>query len=306
VLIEKVIMMKSAILADSFKSYLLDMSSKKTQLNLLQSLTENGYVLESLMASAYFEKGEKNMRTDLENCIWAGRNAWIGSELPPHAQAGDIWMDMVEMMPMILIPFPESELVDWSEELLAKMGTNYAWFALRPVSNWQFKAFLALSVKATCETQVLPPFPVVNQQRIIDDTMLDSDVVNVLRSEAWIYALWFNKYLGGEWEYAYRYLTAEEINSCWGKTRKEWMDYYIDETTSAICTPETVLFDIDEGLESEDPEMVALAKSMICNEWKFFADVTFRTAIPVHVGLVNRWESPIEVGNIQFPSCFRR
>jgi hypothetical protein len=294
----------------TYKSYLLNRTSTEIQESLVKSLLQHGYRLEAHLASIYFNDRQDTTEIQLDGCIWSGRKAWIGSMLPVNANPGDIWMDTIEMISMIFIPVPREEVAEWSEQLLQRRGgdTNYAWISLRPVAKWQFQTFLQLAVRETYEPQVPPPFPVMDLDRIIDGNNMYSDAVNIIREEASIYALWFNKMTNSPvgWEYAYRFLNKEEFNFLWGVTKKEWINYFVDETTSSICTPETFIFDISEYLESEDPEKIKLAKSLTCNEWNFFHDVTFRTVVSSQIGLIEKAESSVNIGDIKFSSFYSR
>jgi hypothetical protein len=297
------------LLAKIYKSYLFEKMSCKIQEDMIRLLAQSGYDLESWLISLYFN-GVNEINISLDNCVWSNRKAWIGSHLPTNANPGDIWMDTVEMTPMILIPTPPEEVAEWSEELLNRLhnNTNLGWVSLRPVAGWQFSAFLELVTIESYDSQLLPPFPVMDTTRIIGDREICSNVVNITKREASIYALWFNKYTASpaSWEYAYYFLGQDEFHSLWGSTRREWINDFIDETTSVICTPETVLFNVSDGLESEDTSLINLAKTLICDEWKFFDNVTFRTSVSSQIGLVNRWRSPLEIGNIQIPYCYSR
>lgn len=297
------------LLAKTYKSYLFSRTSAKIQQEIIKLLAQSGYVLESWLISLYFN-GVNEVNISVDNCIWSKRKAWIGHHLPINASPGDIWMDIVEMTPMILIPIPLEEVAEWSKELLERLhnDTNFGWVSLRPVANWQFSAFLELAVIESYDSQVPPPFPVMDTTRIIGNSEVCSDVVNIIKREASIYALWFNKFTADpvSWEYAYDFLTQDEFYSLWGNTKREWINDFIDETTSVICTPETALFNVSDGLESEDKSSLDLAKTLICDEWRFFNSVTFRTSVSSQVGLLKQWELSLEIGDVQFPYCYNR
>lgn len=297
-------------LVKSYKYFLFNKTSSKTQENMIELLHQSGYRLESWLLSCYFNHGKDEVKIELDDCIWSKRKAWISSHLPTDASPGDVWMDIIEMTPMILIPTPPAEVAEWSKELLNRLhnDTNYGWVSLRPVANWQFMAFLELVVIENYDSQVPPPFQVMDTTRIIGKKESCSEVVNTIKSESDAYSLWFNKLISDPilWEYTYNFLTQREFDFLWGITKKEWVIDFIDEATSVMRTPETILFDVADGLESEEPYSSNLARSLTCDEWTFFKNVTFRTSVSSQIGLISKWQSSLEIGNIQIPCCYSR
>jgi hypothetical protein len=145
---------------------------------------------------------------------WAGQRTHVGPTLPTEANAGDIWMDTVELMPMVLIPFEDTD-----EPIL--------WLAMRPVARWQFAAYSG---------------------QPLDGPELEP-VTRVSHEQASLYAQRFGKLTATrvDWQLAKAYLPATAFATLWGPVR-EWASYDVNDEPGVV-EPETVdLEDVPDEL----------------------------------------------------------
>jgi hypothetical protein len=148
---------------------------------------------------------------------WTKHRTHVGPRLPDHARPGDIWMDTVEVMPMVLIPFEDTD-----EPIL--------WLAMRPVARWQFAAAGFGSARALDGPELAP-------------------VTRVSYEEATRYAQWFGKLTADriDWQLAKAALPRANVDALWGSVR-EWGSYEYEEVYSVV-EPSTVdLEDVPDEL----------------------------------------------------------
>ena len=101
-----------------YRRFLRDRGGKD---ELVAALAASGHALEAALLG---EWSGGRLRTQARSGPYAGRRAWVGTTLPPEAREGDLWLDVVELMPMLLVP--------WSG-----LPRPLGWIALRPVERWQ-------------------------------------------------------------------------------------------------------------------------------------------------------------------------
>jgi hypothetical protein len=121
-----------------------------------------------------------------------GRRAWVGPTLPKQPEPGDLWLDVVEAMPMVHTPAP-------------------GWLALRPVARWQFAGFLE---------NARTKGPALDRQRLLNGPETDP-ITRVLREEASLYAQWFGKLVAEriDWQLASDFIDPAAL---WGPVPREW------------------------------------------------------------------------------------
>jgi hypothetical protein len=182
-----------------------------------------------------------------------GQRTWIGPTTPPDAQPHDLWLDVVEMMPMLLVPREDPPYLA-------------GWIATRPVERWQFAAFLNV---ASIHADYAGPTTLFDRARILDGPEA-SPVTRVLRDEADLYAHWFGKTLATStlWE-----LVAEAprvgdlgLGTEWGEEA--------DEGAYRLVSPDNVHLD---PLDGDDVPVLSA--------WEAPAGVTFRTRVHPQLGL---------------------
>jgi hypothetical protein len=187
-----------------------------------------------------------------------GTRAWIGPALPSAAEPYDLWLDAVELMPMVLVPRPD----------VARM---VGWVATRPVERWQFGAFLAVARIRARRSDLF------DRARILDGPET-TPVTRVIRDEAELYARWFGKLLPSRptWELVSEARPEDDLATRWSLTA-EWDDEAY-EGANGVVTPGNLYLDPlgeDGGVPvfsaGEAPE-----------------NITFRTLVHAQFGLIDR------------------
>jgi hypothetical protein len=201
---------------------------------------------------------------ELEASLLTGeRPGWVGPTLPTDAQPGDLWLDAVELMPMVFFA-----RVD---------GEGLGWLALRPVERWQFAGFLDLTWAGSFRRRIgeLKPF---DRGRLLAGDE-NAPVTDVLFDEAELYAMWFGKSIPHRvtWQLAAEVLDTDPM---WGPVR-EWADAPYD---GAFRVVDADLIDFDAD-EDDPPEVVVDGGAAP-------PGVGFRTFVDVHFGLyAETWPS---------------
>jgi hypothetical protein len=210
----------------------------------------------------------KATEIDLEDFVWSGRRAWVGPVLPAQPEAGDVWLDVCELVPMLLLPRePPEDPSEYAPGALERLTPFVAWLSLRPVARWQLAAFMSLAGRA------------LDPERLLAGDEA-APVTSIRPAETARYAGWFWKGLGGrrDWEAARDALTREELAALWGPLRREW-DGVGSDGIHSVVTPETVDVDPDEAYDEGDPD------GIIHDESEAPDDVGFRTHINTQIGL---------------------
>ena len=275
----------------AYIQYLQHVTDASVQEPICAQLEHNGYRIEASLLRRYFEHGPGKVQLQLDDSPWNGRQAWVGSTLPPEAGAGDIWLDIYEMMPMILLPRDPADLEGITPEMLSKITPFQSWIALRPVANWQFQAFLELAPRTSHPVQVPPPFPLLDTSRMLNAPD-NAPVTNLTQGEAFLYALWFSKALPflEDWRVAASLLSESEMALLWHDLTQEWVQDRIDldEGVRVVAQPDTFEDDPNEAYEEFlDSGSPIPEHSVFRGEWKFYPNVGFRTAIPTQFGLIS-------------------
>jgi hypothetical protein len=193
---------------------------------------------------------------------WEGRRAWVGTTVPPLARGGDLWLDVTEMMPMLVVR-------------RAEVDENVFWMAMRPVERWQLAGFLNVAKPAVRLRY--------GGRWVFDrDRLLGGDerapVTNIMREEAWVYAGWFGKGLFDRvgWQLAAEVEPPEQIAALWGPVR-EW-DGEVYEGAYSDVAPATV---DDVPIEDDD-------YPWIYGEGAASEQLGFRTEVHLQLGLYTR------------------
>ena len=189
---------------------------------------------------------------------WTGHRTHVGPTLPADAKPGDIWMDTVELVPMVLVPFEDTD-----EPIL--------WLAMRPVARWQFAAFLKASRRSWGRRMhKIDPF----DHRRLDGPELEP-VTRVTHEEASIYAHWFGKLTASrvDWQLTKAFLPEAQFAALWGPVR-EWAAYDYDDEPGVI-EPENV--DLEDVLDN--------APELLFGTLDPLEDVSFRTHVHLQIGI---------------------
>lgn len=186
-------------LTEAYQHYLQSQLSPEAVSQLIDALETAGLRLVAEGLRQYFHDG--NQSFSWTDSTWGNRKCYVGKDTP-KAQYGDLWLDIVELTPMIYIP--------------ARSGVapeSKGWIAIHPVQIWQFHTFLNL-VKWRGD----PNMESIKPQRLMDKTRFDTVdelncVTNVYHEEASAYSMWYYKMLAGYFTLsnALDFLTTEQI-----------------------------------------------------------------------------------------------
>ena len=163
---------------------------------------------------------------------------WVGLALPTAAEPGDVWLDTVELMPMVLYA--------------RDSGEPFGWLALRPVERWQFGAFLNVAPWSGSTRRIGDVKPMDARRLLAGDE--HAPITHVLRDEASVYAMWFGKSIPHrvDWQLAAEALGPGELDRMWGPVR-EWADAEYDGAYRVVDA-ELIDFDPDD----DDPTSLVL------------------------------------------------
>ena len=256
---------------------------------LCDALAANGLDLEAHLLGRYIEGGMGTTRIDLSDSPWRDLRAHLGPVLPADAEAGDVWFDPYEVVPMILLPRPPLDPEeDVAPELLERLTPFVSWMALRPVAVWQYRTFLRMAPIAKRKTQIDSPFPLLDAERILQggDT---APATRLTCSEATFYANWLGKSSAGlqDWEAAAAFLPGDAMHALWGPLRREWAGYSgFDESLCLVATPEN--FRLDPQDEADSDEVPPRELRMLYGEWAKPKGVGFRTEVSTQIGLLTK------------------
>jgi hypothetical protein len=227
-------------LADTFIAYLRGRAGRD---DMADALAASGHALEASLLS-----GE--------------RTAWVGPMLPSAAVPGDVWLDTVELMPMVHFARVDGEPVGW--------------IAMRPVERWQFAAFRELGW--TWSFKRLGGLKPMDADRLLAGDE-NGAVTRILRDEAALYAMWFGKSIPArvQWQLAAEVMDTDPL---WGPVR-EWADMP-DDGAAFVADAELIDFDPDDDYPPE----------VLIDGAEAPADVGFRTYVRSDSGLYTEtWPS---------------
>lgn len=103
------------------------------------------------------------------------------------AKPGDLWLDSVELMPMLRVELPAQG---------AARPPRPGWIATRPVARWQFRAFVAAAPLVEREVQVRPAIASMDAARIADGDE-GAPINHITFGEATLYSWYFGKTIAG-------------------------------------------------------------------------------------------------------------
>jgi hypothetical protein len=160
-------------LSEAFKKHLLRGDVK----NLLVGLNQAGLHREAKSVDIFFRNPAiKEVQLPAE--IWNGEGNCVASSIPPtNANEGDIWFDIIELTPHILI----NNAHDYS---IATKG----WYALRPVLKWQFEAFGDI-----VDIQTYYKHAKLFDKKRLSEISPYGFISNIFQVEGKAYASWFGK-----------------------------------------------------------------------------------------------------------------
>ncbi|MDA0169711.1 hypothetical protein OJ998_11505 [Solirubrobacter taibaiensis] len=238
------------------EAYATFLRHRDGQSDLVAALQRAGHGLEAELLMDWTGSGVRPTETS------DGRRAWVGPVLPATSRPGDLWLDVVELMPMLRVPDP------------------LGWIALRPVERWQFAGFLT-TAKLRGAGHKVGGMRTMKAERLTDGPET-SPVTRVLRDEASLYAQWFGKFLADRTDWQ---LVAESIDpaTLWGGVPAEWGGEEWEGAYS-VTTLETL------ALEDDLPD------ELIFRAHEAPDDVGFRTFVRDDIGLFTETEPAEAIG----------
>jgi hypothetical protein len=246
---------------------------------MAEALAAHGLDLEAQLLAAY--DGGRPHETVVD-----GRRAWVGRKLPKDPQAGDLFLDALELSPMILLP-REFEYTNPADLEVARrqLGPFVAWLGLRPVERWQYGGFLDVAKFKPRKVQLKPPKPTLDRERILGGPEREP-VTRLMPMEANLYPNWFGtgKATQPYWLAAQRALSEDEFDALWGPVREygEEVDEGVTSVVDSLHLDVNRLWDdYDEDEELPDEE------TWFFGDYATPADVGFRTAISTQLDLGN-------------------
>lgn len=219
----------------------------------------------------------------VEGGAWQGHRAWIGPSLPPAQEAGQLWFDTAELTAMVLLP-REPPREDWHPDAIRRWTPFEGWLSLRPVSVWQYRAYLELS--GVTRRRIEPiDFTTNDPARILNDDDETLPVTRLTCAEAKGFANWMGKQLPGQetWQAARRML-PNAIDVLWNSLRKEWIGYPEQEEDEALAIS-VLTMDGEVSEEHDLDEPPPAAQRMIYRYYDWSKYFGFRTAIYAEIGL---------------------
>jgi hypothetical protein len=198
-----------------FTEYLKAGADKANAPGLAAALGANGYPMEAdLLNRDGWTDGIAGAG------VWSNRKVFVGRRPPLDATIGELWLDVVEVTPMVLVEEPARGTA---------LPPRKMWMSIRPVARWQFRAFAVTAPLVGRKVQVAP------RLKPMDPTRLDGDdavpMTDVTFGEGCLYAWWLGKWLAdvNQWEATERSLGAGEIAAMWDSGVHEWGGYGGDE-----------------------------------------------------------------------------
>jgi hypothetical protein len=190
------------------------------------ALLDHGYWLEAYLLDWYLQHSSGKCPLALEHTPWYQCQVWVGEMLPDISAvtAGDLWFDICDIMPMILLPRDPADLEGVNPAIVRKMTPYFSWLALRPVAVWQFMAFLEHASFAARTVQVPPPFRLMDQRRFATEHET-APITKLTRGEAAMYAFWFGKTLSylETWRLVTQFLPSKQANALLYTLMQAWV-----------------------------------------------------------------------------------
>ncbi|MGH2461500.1 MAG: hypothetical protein ACRDIY_21805 [Chloroflexota bacterium] len=271
-------------LEDLYRRYLASGLDPAVAGQLADVLERVGLTDVSLALSAYLRSGS-GARFQLPTGLWAGHRCQAGPLLPTDAEPGDLWYDVVELTPMVLLPGPDP----------ARVGSR-RWVSLHPAYVWQFRTFRKLVDWRVASRYFLTVKDLLAPERFVVQGAFD-DVANIYFEEALAYARWFGKFLARQFDLqaARDFLPPREFEALLPAGLRLWdeVEPVGSEFTRAAIGRDTL--DLDADAESElraSGENVSLSDRMLFEEWDHEPNVGFSTMALAQTGLLTELPRP--------------
>jgi hypothetical protein len=264
------------ILTNLFTDYLGNIDNKTVILKIISVLDQSGFKVESYLLNEYITGSkDKWINPQAITPILRGKRVYLSKNLPLDAASGDIWFDIVELTPMILVPRDPDDVKEYSASILSEMTPFVAWTSIHPVYQWQFSAFMNLAKTSTKINQIEPPVTALDLSRITSGNEMVYQN-NIIKNEADLYAFWFNKSVVHSSELLHlKKLMPSEFDQIWLDNHMEWLGEYSDSDEG--CRFAIKKEDVESEIEEND--------SSHFGEFFYSKDITFRTSVTTQLGL---------------------
>ncbi|MCI0526095.1 MAG: hypothetical protein L0Y56_01395 [Nitrospira sp.] len=204
-------------MSDAFTAYLESNLSLQTGQVLAASLENQGLHLHGQALRMHVGK-EGDAKFRIQQGLWKDRVCHVGAHPPFPAEAGDVWFDVVEISPMILIP----DIDDVSMTNETRRGFP-RWLSIQPVYVWQFMGFMALVKLEEKYRPFFAPRDYLDASRFVGQEEMNF-VSNLYQDEALAYSFWFHKGILGniELEAAQSFLPKSHFEALMPDTMHLW------------------------------------------------------------------------------------
>jgi hypothetical protein len=272
-------------LGKAFQEYLQSGLNKGTAKEMCRVLDHSGLHNESKALKAYLDAQTISSGRSRE-LYWDQRKCISGLYPPSNPEPNDVWFDVVELTPMILIPRENDEDDDQSLDRLF-------WIAMHPVYQWQFNGFLGCAKMGRKLIQV-PSTPDYLSAERFDGVDPMKFVTDVYQDEALAYVHWFGKYLCDHFELtdARRFLNDNEFSLILPRGMRLWeeMEFPASEFVRRAFGADTLNTDhkdqYNEFLLRESGENESLPNRVLYEEWERRKDIGFCTCVLLELGLM--------------------
>lgn len=267
-------------LENLYRSYLESMLDPQVGKELSQALHRVGLHAEGQALKIYFAYGPESTCI-FQQSYWYGRRCFVGAYLPAKAKPGDLWFDIVELTPMILVP-----------DVDTTSHTLWRWISTHPAYVWQFRTFLRLVDWHLVRTYFMnaPDLMMLDRFEFMSSMAF---VNNVYHEESVAYAHWFGKFLCGQFDFqaAKKFLKPEEFSEMLPKNLRVWdeVQYSNSEFVRIAVGQDTLDKDPDNEFElREAGENELLPDRMLFEEWEHNFKIGLSTFVLLQAGLIER------------------
>lgn len=246
--------------------------------DICQALHQVGLERESQALDFYLRHGIGAV-SSIQGRDWDGRRCFIGAHLPLQAAPGDIWFDVVELVPMILIHPPRATSIQ-----------RYRWISMHPAYVWQFRTFLHLADWHIIQKYFMNVSDLMLLDRFQSMNSMDF-ITNIYHEEAVAYAHWFGKYLCGQFglQWARDFLKLEAFMEILPASLRLWdeAEYSRSEFVRVAVGRHTLDKDPDDEFELRENEAnETLPNRVLYEEWDHTPDIGLSTMISGQIGLL--------------------
>ena len=267
-------------LAALFRDYLFRDRAHGPARALASALRQEGCALQGALLDIYLEGATTPDFVPPGHGVWTGNRVFLGPTPPEQPLAGDIWFDVCELSPMLLVPREGCAGRSRDElELSTEQSEFYSWLSILPVADWQFAVFRELA--PTRGSLLAPGFEVASAPRA---------AAGVTHGEARLYCNWFGKGLAGlfDWQLTVHAFADPIINAMWSGLPREWAgDLLLNEDVLGVAlSPETWLSDPDEMLDEAGSDHPMIQRRATREK-----TTGFRTRVYADLGVVHEWHA---------------